>query len=69
MLVTIEEATSMWCPFGRVPQFGNVSNRGLDGDVDGLSFCLSYSCMCFRWDDPVGSSQRRGHCGLAGGMS
>lgn len=57
-MMTEQEATGRWCPFGRLGWFlettengvgGITFNRTHEGDGDPNSLCLGSSCMAWRW--------------------
>jgi hypothetical protein len=73
MIVTEDEASSLWCPQGRVlesEESGNglgaaSTNRYLGSKLhDADPRCFASKCMFWRWDDAD-----HGHCGLAGPAS
>lgn len=81
MIVTEEQARTMWCPHARAansiePEAGNVSvNRVFEkGAADRDCLCLANMCMAWRWVadrsfNGTPRNLRNGYCGLAGQVS
>lgn len=75
MVVTEEEAKTMWCPFVRAPlsRVGDTMagvNTNYDGVRLGLrTWCITTQCMAWRRGDAIKRDDEwheGGYCGLAG---
>ena len=69
MVVSEEQAKSLWCPFSRVGLGGAqiTANRHMSDDAAmSGSHCLGPGCMAWAWwNDPPDKTKRMGFCGLA----
>lgn len=74
MVVTEEEAKTMWCPFVRAPLSSGDTMAGVNADYTGARLgsrtgCIAAQCMAWRRHDSIKRDDgwhEGGYCGLAG---